>query len=168
MIQRFPSGLLELLAAKTSGWTPGELARDVQPTLELLQLFGQNSIVHRSVQNATAAEGDFASLVVPSTEWWLLYGIDQTYVKTATMTVFVGSLRINAFASNDWVVMAEGPKVLQAFGSTAGTGAGASCSFWPSYPMLLSPGTQLFSRCDILGTDATVNLYLNARYAVLT
>lgn len=167
-IQRAPGGLLELLAAKTSGWQPGELARDLQPTLDMLQMFGLNTVRHSSSQNPLAAEGDSATIIVPTTEWWLLYAMDQTYEKTATMTLFVGSLRINAYASNDWVCLAAGPVVPQAFGSTAGTGAGCSCVFVPPTPWLLPPGTQLFSRCDILGTDATVNLYLNARYAVLT
>lgn len=165
-VQRYPAGLLDLLSAKTSGWTPGELGSDLQPTLDLLEMFGLGAIAHVSAQNAAAAEGDSATLTVPATEWWMLYALDQVYEKTATMTLFCGSLRLNAQASNDWVSLASGPVVPQSFGSTPASRV-TSCVFVPSRPWLLSPGTQLFSRADILGTDATMNLYINARIARL-
>lgn len=167
-IQRFPAGLLELLGAKISGWTPGDIARDLTLSVDMLEMFGMATVRQASAQNAAAAEGDSVTVTVPDTEWWLLYALDMTYVKTATATLFVGSLRIAPSGINaDWVHLASGPVPLQVFGSTAGTGASPVCAFVPSRPWLLPPGTRLFGRCDILGTDATANIYINYRYTPL-
>lgn len=166
-VQRFPAGLLELLSAKTSGWTPGAIARDVQPTLDMLEMFGNVAIEHKSINNAVAAENDYAELVVPANTWWLLYAADANYLKTGTMSLGLFSLRIAQPGGTDWVTIAYGPNSGTIWGSTGALQV-AACVFVPPRPWLLPPGTRIFARVDVLGTDPTCDIGLNLRVAVLS
>jgi hypothetical protein len=166
-IQRYPGGLLELLAAKTSGWTPGELVRNVQPSLDLFQFLAQTDVRHETANNAAAAENDSVTIQVPSDEWWVLFAAGMEYLKTATMTLAVFSIRMSPLGSSNWCSLAQGPVPEQAFGST-GAAQVSACVFVPPQPWLLSPGTTMYGRVDVLGTDATVDVGLNLRVSRLT
>lgn len=168
-IQRSPGGLLDLLSAKTSGYTLRELVASLQPTIDLTAILGLTTVEHVSSNNPTAAEGDSATLTVPITEWWLLYALDMGYERTATMSLFSASLRLVPSGGVDWVTLVAGdtPSLSFAMPST-GAAQVAALTFVPATPWLLPPGTTLFGRIDNLGTDATADIGINARICRLT
>jgi len=80
LIQRAPLGLLSLLDSKAGGIAPNALSDLVQPTVELLPLYGLG--VRRSVQTSVAAAGVVVGLnqlggvgQVPSGETWHLLNL---------------------------------------------------------------------------------------------
>jgi len=167
-IQRFPGGLLELLSAKLSGWTPGEIGRDVFGSIDMLQFFAQTAITHETVAGAAVAEGGSVVIVVPSTEWWLLFAANMDYEKTATMSMFAASIRINPTSSLNWVAVASGPTANPVSHLSTAASNVTAVTFVPDTPWILAPGTQIFGRVDILGADATVAVGVNCRVARLT
>ena len=168
IVQRIPGGLLELLSAKTSGITPSDLATAVQPTIDLLQMFGLAQPLETiNVQDAALVEGSAVAVAVPTTEWWMLYALANVYVRTTTQTAVKFSLRIGPSAGVLTVPVATGPTESVAPTTTAATDV-VGAVFVPSYPMLLPPGTTLYAFLDVLGTDATMNVSLRARIARLT
>lgn len=167
-VQRIPGGLLELLSAKTSGFTFAGMSRELQLSLDTLQLFGLGQPIETINEvDATMAEADQIIITVPATEWWLLYAAGSHYVRSATQTGVIMSLGIATGTPAVSVPVAAGPKESVA----PGVAAGADCvaiTWMPPYPFMLPPGSQLVFQLDILGTDATVSVACRARIARLT
>lgn len=166
IVQRVPGGLLELLSAKTSGYTLSGLLPDVRPTLDMLQMFGLGQPIEHVVSlNAAAAPGAAATQAIPATQWWMLYAASVSIGKTATLTsAGVSLVVLNGFGA--------APVYLDRAVDTLPTAASVSLvplvTFVPSYPMLLPPGSVLLGVVDVLGVDPTVLISLNCRIARLS
>jgi hypothetical protein len=166
VVQRIPGGLLELLSAKTSGYTLTGLETSVRPTLDMAQFFGLSMPLETvTEQELAAAEAAGVVLTVPASEWWLLYAASATYQLTATMSVSRMSLRMAVDSASFEVVLAAGETLIN-LGTACPDMTGAV--FVPSYPLMLPPGTRLRGTLDILGTDATAVINIQARIARLT
>ena len=160
--------MLELLSAKTSGFTLEHINSELRLTLDMLQLFGLGQPIETINEvDATMAEADQVIITVPSTEWWLLYAAGSHYVRSATQTGIVMSLGIATGTPSVSVPVATGPKESVAPGVAAGVDC-VAIAWMPPYPMLLPPGTQLVFQLDILGTDADVSVACRARIGRLT
>jgi hypothetical protein len=167
-VQRIPGGLLELLSAKTSGFTLDNVSRELVPVLDMLQLFGLGQPIETiNVTDAALAEAGQIFITVPATEWWVLYAAGSHYVRTSTQTGVIMSLGIATGTPAVSVPVAAGPKESVAPGVAAGVDC-VAITWMPPYPMMLPPGTQLVFQLDILGTDATLSVACRARIARLT
>jgi hypothetical protein len=74
-IQRVPRGLLYALAMKGSGDTPTQLRSEVQGSFDLTALYfgdAQRSLTATSPVFNTDSNNDFAALIVPAGELWIL------------------------------------------------------------------------------------------------
>ena len=167
-VQRIPGGLLELLSAKTSGFTLDNISRQLVPVLDMLQLFGLGQPIETINEvDATMAEADQTIITVPDTEWWLVYAAGSHYEKTGTMSAILMSLGISTGTPGVSVPVAIGPNEVAGLGVTAGADC-VAIAWMPPYPMMLPPGSQLVFQLDILGTDATAAVACRARIARLT
>ncbi len=167
VVQRIPGGLLELLSAKTSGYSVTGLLPDVRPTLDMLQMFGLGQPLETVLANGpTVVEGAAVQILVPADQWWMLYAMGMRYVKTAT-SYFVGSLAISTSGATESVPLGQQYSGDLPHASTAAPFV-AAATFTPASPWLLPPGTALWGIVDVLGTDANVDVTLYARIARLT
>lgn len=166
-IQRFPGGLLELLASKTLGENPRELGAVVNPSIDVLQCYGLSNVEHVSVAG-TIAENAGVSITVPPTEWWLLYAMDGRAGISATQTgVQIGIGMSKALTVGAITRLAGGHFANSDFGAGTG-GSDVSLAFFaPGIPWLLPPETTLWLILEVLGTDATCDVDLTARVARL-
>jgi hypothetical protein len=157
-LQRIPLGLRNLLGIVGGGQNPRSLVDAVNPVLDTLQFYGQTQ--ERVQNSAVIAEGATVA-IGPSPEWWLVYSIQLTIVKTGTMTALHASISAGQLAAVGTLYGRDyGP-----FGATE-TGTIADGITLP-YPRLLPPGSFLQASLNILGTDANANVGVAAIIARL-
>jgi len=162
-VQRTPGGLLELLSAKTSGYTLDDLAKGIQPTLDMTAMMGLGLPLETvKVVGAAVAEGSAITITVPATQWWMLYAASTQFTSTTTGT-FLNSIRISADADSTNTVALARELTGLAIAATFVAGA----IFVPHTPWLLPPGTVLWCVMDLLGVDATAAISMNCRIARL-
>lgn len=163
-IQRVPLGLLNVLSMAASGENPRILASQVAGVLELLQFYG---LTQRQVligTDAALAEGGSISVTPSLTAWAVLFAMSVSVTKTATMT----ALRAACFIRRSGVGVPQmyASDDLGPFGATE-TGT-ASVVYVPgSAPLLLPPGTVLTGLPQIIGTDATAAVTVQAEIGLL-
>ncbi len=164
-VQRIPGGLLELLGAKTSGYTLTGLRDEISPSIDIATLMGLGLPLETiEVSDAAAAEGSAIQIVVPPTEWWMLYAASGQFTSTTTGT-FVFSLRISSNTdSTQTVALARMTSGL----AIAAVYMAAAIFVPPAGWMILPPNTILWHVVDLLGVDATCSHSMNARIARLT
>lgn len=159
-VQRYPQGLLDVLALK--GVTPPQLLSDeLQGQIELLQFLGLTQRQVLFANNAAAAEGVTVSTGLPAGAWGILFFMSGSFTKTATMTALRGTLFINRGGLSIAVASQE----LGPFGATE-SGV-CSVTFAPAYPLLLPPGSTLLSSAQVIGTDATAAIGVQAEVGLL-
>lgn len=159
-IQRVPKGLLELLSL-AGGQTPFLLDGIVRGQLDLLQFYGQTQLQTVTANNAAAAEAvQVIAQLGPS--WTVLFSLQATIVKTATMTALRGAVALNRQAG---LLMQIRQEELGPFGATE-TGIVSVCQFFP-YPLLCPPNSEVIASCPIIGTDANANVSVRAEFGVL-
>lgn len=162
-IQRVPRGLSDVLSI-FGGQTPQMLGPEVLGTLELIQFYGLTQRSTLGANNAAVAEG--VNVPAPAlTTWAVLFNATTTIIKTATVTALRGSVNINRGGGSAGLGLIYAQEELGPFGATE-TGA-ATVVFFPDYPLLLPPGTVIGGSAPIVGTDATVNLTIQAEIGVL-
>lgn len=159
-IQRVPRGLSDVLSI-FGGQSPVALSDLLVGQLELLQFFALQQRTVLTAQNAALAEGGAVSVALPN-QWCLLLAASGAITKTGTMTAARLSVAVNRGAPNGPPVKSEsmGP-----FGATE-TGL-VDLTFIPPTPMVCPPGTTVAVGLNILGTDATANVFVVAEFGVL-
>jgi len=158
-IQRFPRGLLNVIG-NFGGVTPISLSDQVAGVLELVQCYGLSQLTSLRVNDAALAEGVPLFNLLSNTSWTVLFGASLIATKTATQTALRGSLSLSRIGlSGDAIVVAA--EELGPFGATE-TGVGC-VSWFPPYPILCPPGSNVFGRLDVLGTDAVAYFQQHAR-----
>lgn len=161
VVQRTPLGLLDLLNMKGVENLPDALARELRPTLELLQFYGLSQRQVVSNANAALTEGTVLGIVLPAA-WCVLFFAELQITKTGTLTALRGSISLQRGIGSSVAIAAE---ELGPFGATE-TGT-ARMAAVPPYPLLLPPNSLLISRADIIGTDANVAATIAAEIGVL-
>ena len=159
-IQRHPFGLLDALSIKGVS-PPSNLGETVAPVLDLLQFYGLQQMQRRNAFNVALAEAASLTLTVPANEYWLLYDLGGSVVKTGTMTAFQCSVGYGPAGQNVGVLDFNGTP----FGATE-TGTAIFGMPMP-YPRLLLPTWEIVYRLNILGTDANANCSVAALVGVL-
>lgn len=93
-IQRFPTGLLELLGMKGTGDTPHELASNISGSLDLMGAYLAQRRVSIAGQSAIAMTGNGSysaiGMLVPATELWFVYNVS---VRLTPNTAAASSIR---------------------------------------------------------------------------
>lgn len=162
-IQRFPKGLLNLIG-NFGGVTPIQLAPSVAGVLDLVQCYGLSQLATLRVNDAALAEGTPLFALLSDTSWTVVFGASLIVAKTATQTALRGSLSLSRIGlSGDAIVVAADE--LGPFGATE-TGVGC-VSWFPPYPILCPPGSNIFGRVDVLGTDATASCNVRVEVGIL-
>lgn len=159
-VQRVPRGLSDLLTI-FGGEHPSGLVPELRGVIDVIQFYGLNNLTTLATSNAALAEGGNVQLTVPDRQFWLLYALHATIVKTATMTALRADLQIGQ-GSNFGVYAAE---ELGPFGATE-TGD-VRFSYVPATPRVLLPQMALRASLEILGTDATANVSVVAHVGIL-
>lgn len=159
-VQRVPAGLLNVIGAQ------GARAVDAfdgsaKGVLELLQMFGLQQRTVLFTNNAAAAEGATVDVQLPAS-WCVLFGFAVTVQKTATMTALRAAAGLIRFNTPMQIMVSE---ELGPFGATE-TGP-ATAAFWAPYPMLCPPSSIVRGLAQIIGTDATANVTVQAELGVL-
>lgn len=162
LIQRVARGLLELLSIQ-DGRAPSQFSETVVGQLDLLQFYGLQQRQIAFNNNAAAAEGVTVGIGpgAPLDRWCILYALSGSFGKTATQTALRGTLFINRGGLSIAVASQE----LGPFGATE-TGT-VSVAFVPPYPWLLPPGSQLLASAQVIGTDATASVGIQAELGIL-
>jgi hypothetical protein len=98
-IQRFPSGLLDLLGMQSTGDTPHVLNESLISTVDIQDLYLSERLKGRNDGGSvpittTGYIAGGSSGVVPATEAWQVYGISATSVPCTVATAAKGSLVI--------------------------------------------------------------------------
>jgi len=97
-IQRLPVGLLDLLGMQSTGDTPHLISGEVQPTLDLTDLYLTDRLrgANAATANVTAAGSLLSAVGPPAGEQWLCYGFAGTSLGAlAAATGFTANLLIN-------------------------------------------------------------------------
>lgn len=160
-IQRVPSGLSAVLST-FGGTTPRLVAPEIHGSLELLQYYGLSQRQSLTATNAALAEGGTLPITLPTGVWCVLFGAEVNIVKTGTMTALRASLALVRGGGSSFSIASE---ELGPFGATE-TGT-ARMAFVAPYPMLLPPGSSIFCRPDIIGTDANASVGIIVEIGVL-
>lgn len=155
VVNTTPTGLLDLLAAKTGGKMPNNMSETLQPVLSLDQfLVNKKLAVELSSYSATAV-GTADSITVPAGELWALVAIGFTFSSTVIGDSIGLHWTVNNLPASDTpgdggIIWSPGKVIsdaAQQFGSAI---------FFP-YPILLSPGANLSSVVISKSATRTVN-----------
>lgn len=160
-IQRVPLGLQSVLAT-SGGETPRELAKEIRGCVDVLQLYGLTQLQSNQANAAALAEGTNVTLTLSQTAWTIVYCLQGSIIKTATMTALRASVSLNRRSGASPNVFSE---ELGPFGANE-TGLVAFGGYLP-YPVVCPPGTTAQLFLQILGTDATCNATILAEFGVL-
>ncbi len=105
-----PRALLDLLGLKTGGTNPLGLGDELEPTLEIADLYKMSRVEHTGVTSALLQDrGDSAELLVPENEVWFLWALSAN----AGSSLQAGdTLQISAGIASEGgsVIMATSPK----------------------------------------------------------
>lgn len=96
-IQRLPTGLLDLLGMQSTGDTPHLMSGEVQPTLDLTDLYLTDRLAGANVATANVAVvGPLLTTTGPAPgEMWLVYGITGSSTGVlAAASGFTGNLLV--------------------------------------------------------------------------
>lgn len=160
-IQRYPSGLLELLGMRGSGQTPGKLTSEVRPTIDTAFLYGSDNEVLLVSSNAAVASG--GQLTINITQHHMLTSLSAIIIQNAApaTTLMAAQLAIrvrtvtNAVADRYWVA--------QAGGTLGAAGDAVVISFVPpQQPFIVSPGGLFNFQLNTLVGSANVTASLIA------
>lgn len=168
-IQRVPQGLNQLLSI-FGGQTPVDLEDKVRGAVDLLQMYGLQQKQVFAANNAALAEGGLVQAVGTAgivDRWAVLFGGTSTIIKTGTMTAAKLTLQLGrgGFSVNTLGLPLDLGGNCGPFGATE-TGP-FTCSFFAPYPIILPPPWQIFTRLEILGTDATASVSTTAEIGLL-
>jgi hypothetical protein len=96
-IQRLPVGLLDMLGMQSTGDAPHVIAGEIQPTMDLTDLYLTDRLKGSNATTANvAAVGALLSTVgPPAGEQWMVYGLTGNSGVLAAATAFTGNLLIN-------------------------------------------------------------------------
>jgi hypothetical protein len=148
-IQRYPTGLIDLLGMRATGQTPSQLAGEISGSIEVGELYLFNRRVTQVGQSPVAigAVGFLANTtgatVVPQGEMWVLFDCTMRVPVIAAATALNLSLVVQrpADGTSAWFMLTEELRLTASTGGLAG--------YRHSKPMLLQPG-------DTFGTYATL------------
>lgn len=159
-IQRVPRGLSDVLSI-FGGEGPRALNDQISGVLELLQFYALQQRTVLSAQNGALAEGGVVTVQMPA-QWCLVTAVSAVVVKTGTMTACRLSVAVNRGVPNGPPLKSEsmGP-----FGATE-TGT-VDCVYIPVLPLVCPPNSQAVAGLNILGTDATANVFCVVEFGVL-
>lgn len=163
-IQRVPRGLNDFLSI-FGGGTPTEFEDRIQGVLDTTQFYALTQRQFPNGVNAALAEGGAIDLTVPANQYWILYGMSMSCIKTATMTALELALAIGRTAGAGFEFVTCSSRNFSPFGATE-TG-GVNLPYVSPYPRILPPGSVLRAGLGILGTDATANCTFTAEVGVL-
>lgn len=153
VIQRAPQGLLELLSAKGVENLPQDLLRELRPTVDLVQFYGNQQRTLLTASNAALAKGGTLSAGVTTTPV-VLFGVNAQFAKTATLASIGAAL----FASGPFATV-QLKSIYQTL--VAAADGNWRIEFISPYPMIFLAGTSFFVSYDA-GTDATANVVCSA------
>lgn len=166
LIGRYPAGLLELIGSKNLGVTPTSFS-GAQFSVDITSCFGQWE-TERQV-NAALAEAGSVLITVPPNTWWRLIAVSMHIEVTATQSGIVGSIRLSPQVTSASTAALSRGKWNEDQLNPSVTALGFCLTqYVPSSPLLLPPGATLWGYLDLLGTDATANVALQALYAPLS
>ena len=159
VINRVPQGLLSILDAKTLGETPATLGNEVQPGLEMLELYLSNvPIDARTAQQTvtSASTGSTVALVeVPAGELWAIIGVTASLVLVSS-TIASGMTFAAVFRNTQTALDVTIDHVEDA--TPAIVLAGASCGKIWEKPLLAPPGTIFGNQMlDISGAGGNLS-----------
>jgi len=144
-IQRVARSLGDVLSL-VGGEGPKELSESVYPTLELLQFYG---LQQRQVMFGNAAgqvQGGSVTLTPSADRWSLLFGIDAAADCNAGLTGMALQILIRrqGVAGPSWPVASRELNPVIAANFTF------HVDWQPGYPLLLPPGTAIFTVLSLL------------------
>lgn len=157
-IQRFPSGLLELLGMRGSGSTPKQLGAEIRGIVDCAFLYASDNETLAFASNANFAQG--GSLTIPITEHVMLTSLSVRIAQNFATTTFMEAQLavrtrtvLNTVTSRAWVA--------QAAGTLGGVGAAVELAFVPPWqPYVISPGGGLNVQLGSLVGSADVSVVL--------
>jgi hypothetical protein len=160
-IQRYPTGLIDLLGMRATGQTPNQLGAEISGSIDIGELYLFDRRVTRVGQSPVAigAVGFLANTtgatVVPQGEMWVLYDCTMRVPAIAAATALNLSLVIQrpADGTSAWFMLTEELRLVALQGALAG--------YRHDRPMLLQPG-------DTFGTYATLVTGVPASQAFTT
>lgn len=137
-IQRLPAGLLDLLGMQSTGDTPHYIAGEVQPVLDLTDLYLTDRLTGANGNTAqVSAVGLLTTTVGPSPgEMWLTYGVTGSSGNLAATTGYTANLGINRPSSGGFTQFITSPRAI------ANPGLFADGVTYER-PMIMRPGDTL-------------------------
>jgi len=165
-IQRYPTGLIDLLGMRATGETPHNLAQDISASVDALDFYlwdrrvtlvGQSPVAISAVgwlANTTGAT------TIPQGEMWMLYDCSLRLPPIAAATAISISLVVQRQGpAAAWFPLTE-EMVLPA--STGGLRG-----FKRDQPLLLQPGDQFGTYCSSITGVPGSQAFTNVSFAVL-
>lgn len=167
VVNTVPTGLLDLLAAKTGGKLPTQMSEVLQPMLSLDQFYVNKKMgVIPDGGLSTTAIAVATSVPVPPGELWQLLGISSNFVSVTGAEVVrlqysINNLPESATPGTGHVIYSPDQVTPVSVGELM------SRSFTLPLPFLLPPGANINAVCARRSATVTVNsTYLVYRFKV--
>jgi hypothetical protein len=163
-VQRFPSGLLELLGMKGTGEFPKELAGIYSGVIPLHQLLARSTMQFRTVFDPAAAQGGIVQFQVPERETWLLVATNVRVAGAVAITSLGVATYVTANRAAGAVTQAVNASRFQAPYAPANLHS----PWQPAVPWVLLSGDQIQAVLAEIAGAATTGLVLDISYGVFT
>lgn len=162
VVNTTPTGLLDLLAAKTGGKMPGNMSETLQPVLSLDQFYKAKKLAQVNMPAlSTSAVLANSTITVPDGELWEVFALSQSWLSVTGAEVIgthwtFAQLPESAVPTNGQAVWAPDIKTATVAGLYI-----SQALLFPT-PMLLSAGCKITDVC--LHRTATVSVNPSVGY----
>lgn len=155
-LQKYPLGLLELLAAKVNGQTPTLFAERLQPTVDLTEFYGADLVITGITQGAAAAFPLALTRVSEVTQRF--HGLAAEVAVGAAAGTYL-SIRLFVSVPNGSPNLCVAQTVITVPNGLV-AGVAYNASFWFPTPLILPAGTGFiaYAQSDAAGVDHVMAL----------